>query len=109
MPRKPQLLISAAFLCLLIAASVNPAFSQGRGRQANLPDGPGKDLVQMQCTKCHALGLIANAGGNTRQEWVDLFTTMPSCRMISVTRSPIIWRRVSHLSPDLSRSLFQAR
>ena len=41
-----------------------------------LPDGPAKELVQMQCAKCHALGLITNAGGNTRQEWVDLFGTM---------------------------------
>jgi virginiamycin B lyase len=76
MPRKLHLLMSAAFLSLVVAASITPAFSQGRGRQATLPDGAGKDLVQMQCTKCHALGLITNAGGNTRQEWVDLFTTM---------------------------------
>jgi virginiamycin B lyase len=41
-----------------------------------LPDGPGKDEIQAQCTKCHALGLIVNAGGNSRQEWIDLFSTM---------------------------------
>src|SRR5207248_10545344 len=76
MPRKVQLFISITFLCFAVAISATQAESQGRGRPAALPDGPGKDLVQMQCTKCHALGLIANAGGNTRQEWTDLFGTM---------------------------------
>ena len=45
-------------------------------RPSALPDGPGKEIVQAQCTKCHALGLIANSGGYTRQGWDDLFSTM---------------------------------
>jgi virginiamycin B lyase len=49
---------------------------QGRGQAAPLPDGPGKEAVQAQCTKCHALGLISNSGGYTRQQWEDLFSTM---------------------------------
>ena len=52
------------------------ARGQGRGGALSLPDGPGREVVQSQCTACHALGLIANAGGNTRQGWVDLFSTM---------------------------------
>src|SRR3954452_17484924 len=53
---------------------------QGRGRGAvvTLPDGPGKEAVQAQCTKCHALGLIANSGGFTRQGWHELMGTMVS-------------------------------
>src|SRR5262245_63972005 len=74
---KLHALMAAAFLCLLICVLAVPAWSQdprqgrgdgqrgGRGQVA-LPDGPGKEGVQMQCTKCHALGLIANAGGNTK-------------------------------------------
>ncbi len=60
------------------SAGIEAAPGQGRGGrgQINLPDGPGKDAVQGECSKCHALGLIANAGGNTKQEWVDLFGTM---------------------------------
>src|SRR5580692_9357960 len=61
MPRKQYLLMSAVVLCFA-AGFVTPVFSQGRG-QAALPEGPGKEQVQMQCTKCHALGLITNAGG----------------------------------------------
>src|SRR5207248_6663495 len=69
----------AVFVCILISVIAVPGRSQGQrgGRgQVALPEGPGKEEVQMQCTKCHALGLIANAGGNTKQEWTDLFGTM---------------------------------
>ena len=82
MLRKSQALIGTAFLCLLLSVFATPGRSQdprqgrgGRGQVA-LPDGQGKEDVQMQCSKCHALGLIVNSGGNTKQEWTDLFGTM---------------------------------
>ena len=80
MLRKPNVLIAATLLCLaVVMQGQGPAPGQGRGRgQAALPDGPGQDQVQATCTKCHATNLISNAGGNTRQEWVDLFSTMIS-------------------------------
>ena len=75
-----------AFLLPLAAASLSlvvltgsvytQARGQGRGQSFGLPDGAGKDVVQTQCTKCHALGLIANSGGFTRQGWEDLIGTM---------------------------------
>src|SRR2546430_11043085 len=82
MLKKSNALMTATLLCFLLFILVAPAHSQdprqgrgGRGQVA-LPDGSGKEEVQMQCSKCHALGLIVNAGGNTKQEWADLFGTM---------------------------------
>jgi virginiamycin B lyase len=77
MPTKSQLTLAVASLCAFVI-SVAPVHTQGRGRgQAfALPDGPGKEIVQAQCTKCHALGLIANSGGFTKQGWDDLVGTM---------------------------------
>ena len=81
MSSKSLLPLAAAFLCS-VAFSVNPVHTQGRGQGRGqafaLPDGPGKEkeIVQAQCTKCHALGLIANSGGYTRQGWEELFGTM---------------------------------
>ena len=84
MLKNSHALMVATFVCSLICVLATPARGQdprqgrgggGRGQVA-LPDGPGKEEVQTQCTKCHALGLIANAGGNTKQEWADLFGTM---------------------------------
>lgn len=71
-------LMFAGFFCLVCLSSVTPVQSQGRGRgqAVALPDGPGKDAVQAQCTKCHGLGQIANSGGDTRQGWEDLIATM---------------------------------
>src|SRR6266850_147471 len=68
-----------SFWPLLVAAflgSVLPARSQGRGPAPALPDGPGKDVVQTTCTKCHATNLIVNSGGYTQEGWVSLFSTM---------------------------------
>ena len=73
-------LMVAAFLCSIFVFCVDPAHSQGRGQgrgqAAALPDGPGKEMVQTNCTKCHATNLIVNSGGYTRQGWEDLFNTM---------------------------------
>jgi len=77
--RKAFLLSSAAALLSLVAFTgpvYTQARGQGRGQASNLPDGAGKDVVQTQCTKCHALGLIANSGGFTRQGWEELIATM---------------------------------
>src|SRR5205085_8971465 len=51
---------------------------QGRGQAPALPDGPGKEILQANCMKCHAANLIVNSGGYTRQDWVDVFSTMVS-------------------------------
>jgi virginiamycin B lyase len=68
-----------AMLVSLALAPAPPIAAQGRGGPpVVLPEGTGKDVVQAQCTKCHALSLIANAGGHTRQGWEDLFKTMVS-------------------------------
>ena len=51
--------------------------AQGRGQpQVALPDGPGRDMVQATCSKCHALNLIADSWGNTDKGWHDLFSSM---------------------------------
>ncbi len=85
--RSPILLVAIA--AALIGWTRGVA-GQGRGRGAAvaLPDGPGKDGVQTQCTKCHALGLIANSGGYTKPEWDQLIGTMvklPSAEKDEIT------------------------
>ena len=41
-----------------------------------LPEGPARELVQTTCTRCHALNLIVNSWGNTRDGWERLFSSM---------------------------------
>jgi virginiamycin B lyase len=62
----------AASLCAALPSRVQ---AQGRGQPVNLPDGPGKEIVQTVCAKCHALNLIAN-DGYSREEWRTVFNTM---------------------------------
>src|SRR6267142_5436278 len=62
----------AAFL-----SSALPALAQGRqGQQVQLPEGNGKELVQSTCARCHALNLVTNSWGNTRDGWETLFSSM---------------------------------
>ena len=73
-------LIAAALVCVFCAVLGRQVqlLGQGRGRgqPVALPDGPGKDVVQAQCSTCHSLGLIANSGGYSRDGWIELFATM---------------------------------
>ena len=64
-------LMGAAFLGSVVSAS-----AQGRGQAVVLPDGPGKELVQMNCGTCHGLNSITNSWGNTREGWRELFGSM---------------------------------
>src|SRR5690349_22245140 len=75
MARRTLVPLAMALVSLLVL-SMRPVYTQGRGQALALPDGAGKDAVQTQCTKCHALGLIANSGGYTRQGWEELIGTM---------------------------------
>jgi hypothetical protein len=52
-----------------IAAFVTPSLAQG------LPDGKGKDLVQMACRDCHDLSPITNAAFS-RAEWNAVVNNM---------------------------------
>src|ERR1700704_4374760 len=67
---------AAAVFGSVFLFSAAPARTQGRGQPIQLPEGPGKETVQTTCTGCHALNLIVNSGGYTRQGWQDLFGTM---------------------------------
>src|SRR5579864_2791620 len=63
-------------LVVSIAPLRSQAAAQGRGNQpASFPDGPGKEIVQTPCHKCHALHLIVN-DGYSRAEWPTVFNTM---------------------------------
>ena len=55
-----------------------PGARQGGGGRgaAQLPEGPGRDQVQANCTACHGANLVAGAAGYTRQGWHDLISTM---------------------------------
>src|SRR6516225_3407178 len=70
---KRRAMLKQLFWVLIITAalSVGLSFGQGRGgrgNQVNMPDGPGKDILQKACTECHGLDMLLNTGYD-RQEW----------------------------------------
>ena len=53
-----------------MAAVVAPAFAQ------NLPNGNGREVVQMVCTGCHDLSPITDAVGFSRRDWETVVKSM---------------------------------
>src|SRR5215204_202233 len=47
-----------------------------RGGQVQLPEGPGRDLVQASCASCHGLNQITGAAGYNKEAWAALTSTM---------------------------------
>lgn len=43
---------------------------------AQMPEGKAKPLVEGLCSSCHALQLIQNSSGYTREHWKELIGTM---------------------------------
>ena len=65
-------LIAAAFALSPLAAG---AQSQAKAPPP-LPEGKAKPLVEAICSSCHALQLIQNSSGYTREHWKELVGTM---------------------------------
>ncbi len=54
--------------------AVAPMFVPAAAQE--LPEGPGKDLVQTVCSGCHSTRLIVSSAGYTREGWRDLTSAM---------------------------------
>src|SRR5262245_22527668 len=53
-----------------------PGGGQGSPPAVQMPEGAGREQVQATCTRCHALNLIANSWGYTKDGWQDRIATM---------------------------------
>ena len=81
--RKPTILtnhghgagVARRLLLFIVAALVCWAPSGWAQTQPQLPDGNGKETIQMACGSCHALTTVTNAGHN-RQEWTSVLNMM---------------------------------
>ena len=73
---------SAFLIVMLSCALAMTAAAQGQGQQPPvvLPDGEGKEVVQVLCTQCHNLNQIANSGGHTKAGWKSLISSMVRMR-----------------------------
>jgi len=56
------------------AASLLWAISVAAPAQ-DLPDGPGKSVVQSACSQCHGIDVVISQG-RTREEWTDVISRM---------------------------------
>ena len=51
-------------------------WGQGQRGPVQLPEGPGREVVQANCTTCHALNQISGSAGYSKEGWESLISTM---------------------------------
>jgi mono/diheme cytochrome c family protein len=84
--RFARYLRAAMVFSSFVSIAATPAYSQQTPKPpapspaqskpgADLPDGPGKDVVVRVCGKCHSPNLVL-ANGHTREGWEDQITKM---------------------------------
>ncbi len=74
--RSSRALFILLFLTLAYAGLIPFAHAQP-GRQVELPDGPGKALVEAACVSCHTTANIVGAAGyDTPERWQHVFSSM---------------------------------
>ena len=78
-------------LTVSLVSLVTPyaAEAQRGGGPVQLPDGPGKEIVQGRCGSCHGLNQIAGAAGYDEQGWkhiIDSMVVLPEPEMTTVTQ-----------------------
>ena len=64
-------------------AAASPVHAQGQGQerqQIRLPEGDGKEIVEVMCSQCHSLNMLANSGGYTHDGWKQLIASMVALR-----------------------------
>jgi virginiamycin B lyase len=93
-------LIAAAFLLLPFAAN---AQGQAKGPPA-LPDGKGKQLVEGMCSGCHALQLISNSSGYTREHWTELVGAMVDISGNAAQQKEIVDYLATNFPPNTRRA-----
>ena len=71
----PLLMLVLTGTAWLVTAYSVPVRAQ-RGQPVSLPDGAGKEVVEVACVRCHALGQLTSSGGYTREGWVSLLSSM---------------------------------
>jgi cytochrome c5 len=57
------------------AAIIGAALAAG-ANAAELPAGPGRELVERACQECHDLEMVFAAAGATREEWAGAVEEM---------------------------------
>ena len=70
MSRPSKIGLVMACLCMVIRHAM------AQGQPGDLPEGPGKEVVEVLCTSCHNTSQITRSSGYTRAGWQELIGTM---------------------------------
>jgi virginiamycin B lyase len=90
------LLPTAACALIPIVAQTAPA--------PQMPDGPGKQMVESVCTTCHNLNQIRNSSGYTKEQWAELIGNMADLNGAPQQRDQILTYLATNFPPNQKRA-----
>jgi virginiamycin B lyase len=92
--------LRAGTILYLIGSLGTPAHS----RQASLPDGEGKQLVENLCTSCHRIDQITRSSGYTMDGWKELTSAMLDLSANPHDQTTITGYLARHFPPNNERA-----
>ena len=69
-----------------------------------MPDGPGKALVEQVCTQCHNVNQIRNSSGYTKEQWGELISNMADLSGAPKQRDEILTYLAANFPPNDKRA-----
>jgi virginiamycin B lyase len=73
---------------MVAIGAAHSAQAQRGGRPVQLPDGPGREIVEARCVSCHGLNLVTGAAGYTADGWkhvIDSMIKLPDAELAAST------------------------
>ena len=98
MPRTFSESFAAAAFALL------PLAALAQGDAKGLPEGKGKQLVEGLCAGCHALQLIPNSSGYTREHWKELVGYMVDMSKSPAQQNEVLDYLATNFPPNTRRA-----
>jgi virginiamycin B lyase len=97
----PRLL---AFVLLSVLVPFAAQAQNPNQAAAQLPDGPGKELVEGACTGCHQTNMITQSSGYSREQWKELTGTMIDLAGDPDVQTTITQYLATHFPPNTKRA-----
>jgi virginiamycin B lyase len=95
--------ILSASLVAAVSVLATPA-AQAQGQSAELPEGTGKQLVEVICSGCHQTNMITQSSGYTREGWKQLISTMIDLGRVPDQQAAIAQYLAEHFPPNTKRA-----
>ena len=100
----PGIINAALVAAVLVLAPLGASAQEQMKGPPPLPEGKGKQLVEGMCPACHALQLISNSAGYSREHWRELVGYMIDLSGAPAQQNEILDYLATNFPPNTKRA-----